>query len=57
MVDILGAVLTDGLDAVEAACAEGPARGCDVFRSRAQHPGPAPRAGAAPDPRPPTRYG
>jgi len=59
MVDILGAVLTDGLDAVEAACAEALADGvhsADVIlnilaRRRAKGVPPARRARAAADDR------
>jgi DNA replication protein DnaC/transposase len=44
MVDILNAVLTDGLPAVEAACAEALGHGVHSADCRAQHPGPATRA-------------
>ena len=40
------AVLTDGLPAVEAACAGGAARGRPLGRRHPQHPGPPPRSGA-----------
>jgi hypothetical protein len=46
MIDILGAVLTDGLDAVEAACAEAPAEGVHsadiILNILARHREPAP---------------
>jgi len=42
MVDILGAILTDGLDAVEAACAEALRRRRSLGRRDPQHPRPAP---------------
>jgi hypothetical protein len=47
MVAILSGVLTDGLAAVEAACAEALAEGVPLGRCRPQHPGPAPRTRAA----------
>ena len=60
MVDILSAVLTDGLAAVEAACGEALRDG--VQRRHPQHPGPPPgsRRGTGPHPRrpaPSTRTG
>ena len=48
MVDILAAVLTDGLPAVEAACAEALRRGRPLGRRHPQHPGAAARPGPAP---------
>jgi hypothetical protein len=49
MVDILGAVLSDGLPAVEAACAEALGRGRPLGGRDLEHPRPAARSGAAGD--------
>ena len=53
MVEILSAVITDGLGAVVGACAEALSEGVLLGRRDPQHPGPAPRgrpAGEHPDP-------